>query len=866
VYCASGIDESTRDVVFDGHMMIGENGTILKENERYESGTTMLVTDVDLQRVLSERRNSNSEAENKRRFRRMTRFSTVEFEFGAAAAPLGAYDVVNVPQHQLANFDGWEMAIDFGHNDHGFYPMSVHQDAAGKASIWAGGATFNCEGDGVYQLRKGERATRAPVATPSQGTSTSAAGNTASSAAVKADATTKPASKSNSGLLRYFSPKPFVPSASAELNKRCKEIFKTTTAGLRKRLLSVSKRTGKKEVTIGISGGLDSTLALMTLIQVFDQLGWSRKGILAYTMPGYGTTDRTKGNAHKLMKLLGVTALESDIRATCFLQWRSEGYKPFGIDLKEISNQARRDYLAGLKSGAFGEDEDIDLTDMAVEIFTNKLKDLPDGVQDLKFENTQARARTEVLMNNGFVIGTGDLSEIALGWCTYNGDHTSMYNVNCSIPKTLVKFLVNWAADVLFTGDISAVLKDIVATKISPELLPTGKDGQVKQVTEDSVGPYELHDYFMYWMIRWGMSPEKILFQASFTDFEGGYSQETIERWLKAFIKRFFIAQFKRSAVPDGPKVGTISLSPRGDWRMPTDADWTHWLAWAGVRKADIIAKEGGDVTSTAAAPGTDSVPASTATSGAAGTTDGGKNLVQIACDSGACADPKANACFGTLPVPVDTEEEKSALLAVDAINAFGSKKHGGELCVESGEEVGPIIGEIQDAEVHDEQVAGNDEHEDSMFNFIENNPPGTEEVLDKDGVPTKTWTKHGVKNTWGAQFLPGIRAEKFSRIFPKGDDPRKDSNSACGNKDLVPWLRERGIKRVDVCGLVRRICVGLTVLDLVKEGFRVRLIVDATRDIELPEWQWVMDAMKASPMVEFVTVEQVLAEKKKTK
>jgi len=284
-----------------------------------------------------------------------------------------------------------------------------------------------------------------------------------------------------------------------------------------------------------------------------DALGASRDRVIAFTMPGFGTTARTHGNALALMGHLGVTAREVDIRDLCLGEMRALGHKPFGINPDGLT----------------------------VEELTAHLRRLPLGQRDdLTFENVQARMRTSILMNSGFAIGTGDVSELALGWCTYNGDHVSMYNPNISIPKTLVKFLVGWAADNEFDGEARRTLRDIVATEISPELLPASVDGDELQSTESVVGPYELQDFFLYHFLRFGAPPEKILFLAEQATFDRPYTAEEIRRWLEVFFRRFFANQFKRSCLPDGPKVGTVSLSPRGDWRMPSDAAVNAWLKW----------------------------------------------------------------------------------------------------------------------------------------------------------------------------------------------------------------------------------------------------------------------------------------------
>ena len=330
-------------------------------------------------------------------------------------------------------------------------------------------------------------------------------------------------------LLRYVEPHPFVPQGDPEaLGVRCREILAAQVAGLTTRLEHIRC----KKAVIGVSGGLDSTLALLVTVLAFDTLGLPRENIIGITMPGFGTTHRTHDNSVDLMRELGITSREISIVP------------------------AVRQHFADI-----GQDENN---------------------HDLTYENSQARERTQLLMDvagkeGGIVVGTGDLSELALGWCTYNADHMSMYGVNASVPKTLVRTLVRWAADNKFdaAGDIHATLLDIVDTPISPELLPADKDGKIAQKTEDTVGPYELHDFFLYHFFRSGADPDKLLFLAR-KAFAGSYDDATLRKWLETFLKRFFNQQFKRSCLPDGPKVGSVSLSPRGDWRAPSDLE-TWW-------------------------------------------------------------------------------------------------------------------------------------------------------------------------------------------------------------------------------------------------------------------------------------------------
>ena len=344
----------------------------------------------------------------------------------------------------------------------------------------------------------------------------------------RVDAGSLPVHRFKGGLMHHVEPHPFVPDIAAEdFDRRCREIIDIQVAGLRTRLDHI----GCRSAVIGVSGGLDSTLALLVTALAFDSLGLPRTGITGITMPGLGTTRRTHDNSLELMRLLGISSSEIDICA------------------------ATRQHFADI-----GQDE---------------------SVHDVTYENSQARERTQVLMDmanklGGIVIGTGDLSELALGWCTYNGDHMSMYAVNSSIPKTLVRTLVIWASCNRFGDEVRDVLLDIADTPISPELTPADSEGRIAQKTEDLVGPYELHDFFLFQCLRYGFGKEKILFLAK-QAFSGIYSDETIERWLDVFMRRFVRQQFKRSCLPDGPKVGSVALSPRGDWRMPTDLKVTQF-------------------------------------------------------------------------------------------------------------------------------------------------------------------------------------------------------------------------------------------------------------------------------------------------
>ncbi|WP_020468596.1 NAD(+) synthase [Zavarzinella formosa] len=436
VYAGAGRGESTTDIVFGGHCLIAENGTLISESPRFKRELVLQIADIDLDRL------------------RMNRQLTTSFG---------------------------DALLDSGLKRE-FRRIMFH----------------------LPERRAPEK------------------------------------------LMRKVEAHPFVPSGERELKERCEEIFTIQVTGLGRRL----EQIGTSAVSIGVSGGLDSTLALLVLCKTLDHLGVSREKIRAITMPGFGTTSRTLTNAKALMNRLGVSYREIDIRPLCFEEMKALGHSPFGINLHGMTHESLMEPLRHLP---------------------------PEKRKDLTFENIQARVRTSLLMNTAFVIGTGDLSELALGWCTYNADHMSMYNVNVSIPKTLVKFLVRWAAENEFEGSARDTLIDIVQTEISPELLPADAAGKA-QSTESSIGPYELHDFFMFHFLRYGTTPEKILYLATQAKFDAPYSLGEIRKWLRMFVTRFFGNQFKRSCLPDGPKVGSVSLSPRGDWRMPSDASAALWL------------------------------------------------------------------------------------------------------------------------------------------------------------------------------------------------------------------------------------------------------------------------------------------------
>lgn len=326
---------------------------------------------------------------------------------------------------------------------------------------------------------------------------------------------------------RFVDPHPFVPASDEKRRERCREIFSIQASGLAKRL----EHVGSKGCVIGISGGLDSTLALLVAVRAMEMIGKPTEDIIGVTMPGFGTTDRTYTNAVKLVNELGATLREIDIKAACLQHMKDIGHDP--------------------------------------------------DIKDITYENTQARERTQILFDLAnktgcLLVGTGDLSELAMGWCTYNGDHMSMYGVNASVPKTLVRYLVDYVAGES-RKEVADLLYDVLDTPVSPELLPPDENGKIAQKTEENIGPYELHDFFLYNFVRFGFDREKLSMLAV-KAFNGKYDSAVVERWLNEFLRRFFISQFKRSCIPDSPKVGSVSLSPRGDWRMPSDASFSEFL------------------------------------------------------------------------------------------------------------------------------------------------------------------------------------------------------------------------------------------------------------------------------------------------
>lgn len=508
VYCYAnaGDGESTTDLVFGGQDIIAENGSVVTEGKRFNTG--LYIADVDLQRITQERA-------------RMTTFPDVD-------------DALR-DEYSIVKFRFTPEAVKTGEG------VGPAKEIAGGAAQTADDAEKTSSAAAQPRKKSFEEVFAAYVGqqAPTAVTATGASAQTGVGGASRAATRVVPETLAGqlaadaADLRRYVDPKPFVPSGAAERNARCDEIFTIQALGLKKRL----EHTGCQSAVIGISGGLDSTLALLVIARAFDMLGLPRENIISVTMPAFGTTDRTYNNAVTLTRLLHATLREINIKAAVLQHFQDIGHDP--------------------------EDHSV------------------------VYENAQARERTQILMDianqsNGIVIGTGDLSELALGWATYNADHMSMYGVNAGVPKTLVRYLVKFVADTSEDADLARCLNDIFDTPVSPELLPPTGDGQISQKTEDLVGPYELHDFFLYQILRYGFSPRKVyalaLHAFSEENQAEAYDAATILKWLRKFYWRFFSQQFKRSCLPDGPKVGSIAVSPRGDLRMPSDAVVQIWI------------------------------------------------------------------------------------------------------------------------------------------------------------------------------------------------------------------------------------------------------------------------------------------------
>lgn len=721
VYASCGAGESSTDIVFGGHCIIAENGSLAAESKRFQSRSHLTYTDVDVERLVHERIRTNS------------------------------------------------------------YGQGVAQQASKEFRV----LSFQAD------CRLPEK------------------------------------------LERYIAAHPFVPADNAQLEERCREISNIQVSGLVQRLeymwnvpckqcqadldnqsqySSVKKPTctcklrRDGHVTIGISGGLDSTLAFLKTVVAMDSLGLPRTSIHAYTLPGFGTTSRTKQNALKLMQLLGVTWKEVDIREQCFNAMRADNKKPFGIDLNVIT----------------------------LAEFEEKLRDLPKNAQDLDFENEQARTRTKILMQGGFVIGTGDLSEEAVGWCTYNADQQSMYNVNTSVPKTLVRFLVRWAAKHEFTGEVSNVLIDITETEVSPELLPVGKDGKIVQKTNDVIGPDELRDFYMYYLVRFGFEPEKILYLAEQAQgWNENHTQADFRKWLKVFLKRFFPAQYKRSNMPDGPKVGSVSFSQRGDWRQPSDADSAIWLDWCEAEEA------------------VQSVKPAVGAGAASGSSDSGESTRRAGISPAPATltnnqnSPGAEMTADS-KTPAITINGDDCLLVVDVQGGFtpkgGSWLVDGALAVPGGNEIIPTVNRLiaHFRARKAKRKATRDAHPANHVSFVTRHPGAKPyETILVNGIRTQVFVEHCKNGTAEAELHPDL--DKDLTVYDKAVDPDVDALSGffdfAGNKasKLPDDLKAEKVKRVFVCGLATNYCDEANALHAVQEGYETYLIEDACRGIDLP-------------------------------
>lgn len=758
VYCSSGPGESSNDVVFGGHCIIAENGSLLTQSERFQRKGYLALADVDVERLARER-------------------------------------MVNKT-----------------------YSQGVGEEK--KRSVRM--ISFSLQAEPIEKLE------------------------------------------------RLISARPFVPADNAELNERCREIFNIQVSGLVQRLeylwtvpckhcrldlendgefhLSASGCSRSQEqsscscylkrdqhVTIGVSGGLDSTLALLVTVQAFDALGVSRKNIHAYTLPGFGTTGRTKTNAIKLMQELGVSSKEVDIREQCFIAMRADGKTPFNIELTSLDElqvklgelseplqllklnaaalEAKFQELKAKSEKPFN----VDLCQLTLAGFKNELDKV--RAQSLDFENEQARTRTKILMQGGFVIGTGDLSEAAVGWCTYNADQQSMYNVNASIPKTLVRFLVKWAALEQFAGNVRGVLIDITQTEVSPELLPLAKDGKPVQKTNDTLGPDELRDFYMYYLVRFGFEPEKILYlcqQAQGWAQEGAYSHADMSHWLKVFLKRFFPAQYKRSNAPDSTKVGSVSFSQRGDWRQPSDASSAIWLDWA----------EKADEQSTATAAAMEATATTQRTSQMQGTKESSPSI---------------------------TLSESDCLLVVDVQGGFtpkgGSWPVDGNLAVPGGYDIIALVNQLiaQARSKKAKRKATRDAHKPGHATFASRHGVAEFTTVTVGGVTMLTFKDHCIDGSAEAELHPDLDKSDLS-VYDKGTDIDLESLSGffdfAGAKasKLPDDLKAEKVKRVFIVGLATNYCVEANAMDALKEGYEVYVIEDACRGIDNPE-----GAVKAS-------------------
>lgn len=717
-YASAGDGESTNDVVYGGHLLIGELGSIMTEAEPLSESEPFRYSDVDVQHVVHERMRDGTFQDCQRDFASMLDFDRITFYLRAGSLP--------------------------------------------------------------------------------------------------------------KKLARRIDAYPFVPQDPASLNKRCTQVHKIQVRAVKTRLQYLAKlrggmekviadlqAAGKPMCVLGISGGADSTHTLLIALEAFDELGIPRSLLHCFTMPGFGTTSRTFNNAMKLMQLTGVTIHKVDIKARCLLAWQDEKKTPFGINVDGLS----------------------------MEDFIDKLKDLPAGSQDLDFENKQARARTDVLMNAGFVLGTGTLTELAAGWCTFNADHMSMYSVNPGVAKTLIACLIRWYANVKATPEQKVVLDDIADTAESPELLPVGKDGEQAQKSNESIGPKDLRDFFLYNWVRWGSKPSKVLYLANQAPFKTEYSILGILACLRTFVWRFITQRFKHSCQPDGVKLGSVSLNPRYDCHLPSDTAPDAFVdeleAYAAKKPDEIDWTEPAKPTPAA----TDGNHDATANGGK----QQGESMTTIAIVPGAIG-----------------AKVLRALLRVDIKNDFMPT---GSLPVAGGDEIVPCVNQLSRSTIYDLVIDIEDDHgpkHGSFYTQHDGAKPFDDGVL--YGVPQKFWTVHCVHGTKGAEFHPDLDRSMVARTFPKGQDDRVDSYSGFYDNGrsasaevralydflgkstgLAEYLIAEADKigadeiEVHVVGLAFRYCVSFTAKDARAETykgkqFRVVIVEDGIRAITFAE------------------------------
>ncbi len=608
-------------------------------------------------------------------------------------------------------------------------------------------------------------------------------------------------------LARSIDAYPFVPQDPVMRNKRCRQVMQIQARALRTRFLYLAKlrgglpkmiaeleKSGKPLCVIGISGGVDSTECLLVALMVFDELGIPRSLLHCFTLPGFGTTGRTLGNAMKLMELTGVTIKVVDVKARCLLAWQQERKTPFGINVDGLS----------------------------LEEFVEKLKDLPAGAQDLDFENEQARQRTHILMNNGFVLGTGTLTELAAGWCTYNADHMSMYSVNAGVAKTLIAFLIRWYAETRTSGELQEVLYAIADTAESPELLPVGRNGEQHQKSNDTLGPKDIRDFALYHWVRWGSLPSKILYLAAQAKFKQDFELQVKLATLRGFIWKFITQRYKHSCQPDAAKLGSVSVNPRYDCHMPSDAAPDAWLEELDAYVAQQLAE-------------IPWVVPPTPTKG-----------VQL----------KAKA-----------KKVLRALLRVDIKKDF---MPGGALAVTSGDEIITPVNALSRSGEYDLVIDIEDDHPPHHKSFArEHVGKNPFEFTRLYGVRQQLWPAHCVWQTDGNNFHPDLDRSMVVQTFQKGQDARVDSYSGFYDNGrnaapsylkrhkflgkstgLAEYLKAQAERlgcdeiQIDVVGVALRYCVSYTATDGRAEKYRgkkfkVRVVEDCVRAITFKDGEY---------------------------